>query len=163
MRKRNIVIVAVLLSCLIAGASLALGSVLNTISFHGNIGPGNFSMSQAISLDLGNLTENSTGGSGPNENGLPIDGNATLTLTSMSNVIISFGNSTDLSPFTAFSVILQLYFNGSPAYQGSVNQGSTSFTIPNVFAGTYEIFVGYTYTAGTNESSFNIVLNVSTP
>lgn len=159
MRKRNIVIVAVLLSCLLAGVALVLGSVLNTISFHGTITPG--ASMTPINLNLGAITEDSTGGSGPSGNGTPFDANATLTLPALSSVTLSFANSSDLTPFTAFSVLVQLYQNGSPIFQGGISESTISYTIQNVASGTYELFVGYTYTAGSNETSFNITVNVS--
>lgn len=160
MKKKYIVASVIIVSCLVALTGLAIGSLLNIISFHGTIGPG-ASMSRAITLDLGYIAENSTGGSGPSENGTPINGSATLTVPELVNVTLAFANTSSLSPFTAFSCLVQLYQNGSPIYQGSITQSLTSFQILNVAVGTYNIWIGYTYTAGPDAANVNITVNVS--
>lgn len=160
MKKKIFVALLTIGICLIvAGIALGLGVTLNTITFHGTINGG--PKMNAISLDLGTMQENSTGGSGPSQNGVPVDSNVTLNLPSTENVTLAFANATgDLAPFTAFQCSLSLYQNGSPVYFGSISETSPTFTILNVNAGTYEVYVGWTYTAGLNPANVTVTVNI---
>jgi len=167
MKKKTIIGVAVALCALIALVSLGLGAYLNSITFHGEIVPG-ASLSASISMNMtadnnGAILENQTGGSGPSHNGVPVNANSTLTVPALANVTISFANSSDLSPFTAFACTVQLYANGSPAYTGLIDKSALSYTMLNVASGSYPLYVGYTFTAGPDPASIAITVNVSSP
>lgn len=159
MNKKIIIVCAVLLCIVVPLVALGLGALLNTVSFNGKIVPG-ASMSPIV-LDLGNMTENSTGGSGPSQIGTPIDANTTLILPQTSNVTLAFDNASDLDPFTAFQTTIQLYQNNSPIYSGSISETTTTFTILNVASGIYEVWIGWTYTAGPNPANVTITIDVS--
>jgi hypothetical protein len=160
MKKKYIVLTCALVLCVaIPLVALGLGSLLNTISIHGTIVPG-ASMTPIV-LDLGNMTENSTGGSGPSQNGSPINANATLILPQVSNVTVAFANVSDLSPYTAFQVQLGLYQNGSPIEWGTISQSTTAFTILSVPSGTYQVWIGWTYTAGPTPANVTMTVTVS--
>jgi hypothetical protein len=159
MRKRWIVIAVVACALCVTLAGLGLGSLLNTVTMNGQIGPG--SHMNAVALNLGYILNGTSGGSGPSQNGSPIDSNETLVLAYPANVTIAFDNVSELVPFIAFQVLIQLVQSGSPVVQGSINENSPSFVISNVPSGTYEISVGYTFTAGPNPANFSIVIDVS--
>lgn len=167
MRKRIFVLTVLLLCVLVAAVSLVLGAYLSNISMPYKIGPG-ASMSAPVVLNMtadngGTIIENSTGGSGPLHNGVPVNANSTLTLPELGNVTIAFANATALSPFTAFACTVQLYATGSPVYTGLITNTTLTYTILNVAAGTYPIYVGYSFTAGSNPATGTITVNVTSP
>jgi hypothetical protein len=75
------------------------------------------------------------------------------------NVIVSLGG--DYSGLSAISVIFELVKDGNVVYQASVDQSKTSATISGVAPGTYDVYVGFTVTAGNVEGSGEAVLTVS--
>ena len=165
--NKKMVAAAFLLYVLIAGISLALGAWLNSITFEYSIVPGAH-VSASITLNMtadngGPILENGTGGSGPAHNGIPVTANSTLTLPTLANVTIAFANSSDLTPFTAFACTVQLYSSGSPAYTALINKSTLSYTMLSVAAGSYPIYVGYTFTAGPDSASGSITVNITSP
>jgi hypothetical protein len=165
--KLKLVAIVVALSALIAGASLGLGMYLNSITFTGSIGPG-ASLSAAIAINMtadngGPIIENQTGGSGSAHNGVPVNANSTLTLPSMANVTVAFANSSSLGPFSAFECTVQLYSSGSPAYTAMIDNSTLSYVMVNVAAGSYPLYVGYTFTAGPDPANVTITVNVTSP
>jgi hypothetical protein len=160
MKKKILFVCAVALCIALPLVALGLGSVLNTITFRGKIVPPEGSMT-SIALEMGNMTANSIGGSGPSQNGTLIDTFKTLTLSQPTNVTLAFANVSDLSPFEAFQTTIVLYQNNSPTNSGSISNSTTTFTMMNVAQGTFEIWMAWTYAAGPTPANVTITVTVS--
>jgi hypothetical protein len=160
MKRKALLALVVVCALCVSLAGLGLGSLLNTVTFNGQIGPG--SHMNAVTLNMGYILNGSSGGSGPSGNGSPIDANETIVLAIPANVTIAFDNVSNVeNAFTVFDVLIQFDQSATPIVQGSISESLPSFTISNVPSGTYEIFVGYTYTAGPNSTTFSIPIDIS--
>jgi hypothetical protein len=160
MKRKALIAVVVACALCVSFAGLGIGSLLNTISLKYHIGPGSSTMN-AVTLDMGYINESSSWGSDPTGNGSPIDTTETITIGVPANVTIAFDNVTALDPFIALNVLIQFDQSGSAIAEGTISEGISTSVISNVPSGLYEIFVGYTYTAGPNPANGTIQIDVS--
>lgn len=162
MKRIKLALLVTVLSSLLVAGSLGLSGYLNSVTFHGNIGPVG-SMSSPLSIDLnadnGYVAVGSSGGSnGSGQIGSPVNENDSLVMNTKANVTFSFHNTTDLQPFTAFQCLIVLFNNTTPEAEATIDKTTPTDSII-VLPGTYDIWVGYTYTAGLNNATVSITVD----
>lgn len=159
MKKKSIIVLCALVLCVVVPlCALGFGSLLNSITIHGNIVSGPSSLSSPISLNLGTMNESTSGEI------TPVNANSTLTLTQESNVTFAYDNVSELSPFTGFQTLI--YINGTAsswiATIGNITSTiQYSDTVLNVPEGTYPLWIACNYVTGPTPATVTITISVT--
>jgi hypothetical protein len=74
-------------------------------------------------------------------------------------ITVSLGG--DYSGLSALSITFELVQSGDVVYQATVDKTTTSVVISGVVSGTYDVYIGFTATAGDVASSGEATLSIS--
>jgi len=156
--KKETLLFAFAILLIVSGAALVALTIIGQVNMPWTITapPPTASMNpNIITLSIGSIAVNETKSVAPANV-------ATLTVSNGAlNINASLGG--EYSGFDAISVIVQLKQAGEVKYQAEVTKSSTTATISNVEPGTYDVYIGYTVTAGNTPSSGVAVITFSTP
>lgn len=135
--------------------SLVLAIDFGLIQFQYNI-VSKATMTGDITIDLGTIVAGSTGSGSLADSGKDL----TVSIVTPINLVLSgFGG----GKFTAFSVTVHFYKGASSEYSKTVDHGVPTAQFTSVAVGTYDIYLEYSYTAGSLVTSGTVTVTVSVP
>lgn len=157
MDKRRLIKTLTLLFVITAifGITITIAATqIGKIEFTGEILVKSSMSPSTIPIALGTIAPSST------KTVASADSGSDLTVNTITDITATLSGH---SPFTAFSVTIELKQLGTTKYSATVHEAATSYTISSVAVGTYDIFVGYSYTAGGTPTTIAVSVALSYP